>query len=317
MKLLLPLSLLVCLRLYSQEHVDILIKNGRIIDGTGNSWIYGDVAIRDGKIAATGKLNHITAAKTIDATGLVIAPGFIDVHTHIENDERNNPIAENFIYDGVTTVVTGNCGASKVNIGQYLAMIDSLRPSINVATLIGHNDVRRAIMGNSNRAPDEQELLRMEKLVEDGMKEGAVGLSTGLIYIPGTYSKTDEIVRLAKVASRYNGVYASHMRNEGDSVLQAINEALHIGRTANLPVEISHFKVSGQQNWGRSIETVSLIEKARREGVDVTIDQYPYTASSTSLSTLIPDEILADGPDSIRARLERPLTSTNWKPVEY
>ena len=286
--------------------VDLLIKNGRIVDGTGNSWIYGDIAIKDGKIAAIGKLNSLSAIKTIDATGLIIAPGFIDVHTHIEGEERTNPTADNFVYDGVTTVVTGNCGASRVQIEQYLSMIDSLKTSINVATLIGHNDVRRAVLGNSNRDPDEAELKKMEALVEAAMQEGAVGLSTGLIYIPGTYSKTGEIVRLAQVASRYNGVYASHMRNEGDSVTQAIDEALHIGRTANLPVEISHFKVSGQQNWGRSKETVALIEKARLEGIDVTIDQYPYTASSTSLSTLLPDEILADGADSIHTRLQRP-----------
>ena len=286
--------------------VDLLIKNGRIVDGTGNSWIYGDIAIKDGKIAAIGKLSNLTSIKTIDATGLIIAPGFIDVHTHIEGEERTNPTADNFIYDGVTTVVTGNCGASRVQIAQYLSMIDSLKTSINVATLIGHNDVRRAVLGNSNRDPDEAELKKMEVLVETAMQEGAVGLSTGLIYIPGTYSKTGEIVRLAQVASKYNGVYASHMRNEGDSVTQAIDEALHIGRAANLPVEISHFKVSGQQNWGRSKETVTLIEKARLDGIDVTIDQYPYTASSTSLSTLLPDEILADGADSIHTRLQRP-----------
>lgn len=237
---------------------------------------------------------------------MIISPGFIDVHTHIEGEERSNPTADNFIYDGVTTVVTGNCGASRVNIGQYLSMIDSLKPSINVAALIGHNDVRRAVMGNSNRDPNETELKKMDSLVEDAMRNGAVGLSTGLIYIPGTYSKTGEIVRLAQIAAKYNGVYASHMRSEGDSVIEAINEALHIGRTANLPVEISHFKVSGQQNWGRSKETIAAIEKARFEGIDVTIDQYPYTASSTSLSTMIPDEILADGPDSVRARLQRP-----------
>jgi N-acyl-D-amino-acid deacylase len=185
-------------------------------------------------------------------------------------------------------------------------MIDSLRTSINVATLIGHNDVRRTVMGSANRDPNETEMQQMEKLVEAGMQQGAVGLSTGLIYIPGTYSKTDEVVRLAKVASKAHGVYASHMRNEGDSVTQAIEEALHIGRAAQIPVEISHFKVSGQQNWGRSKQTVALIEQARLDGVEVTIDQYPYTASSTGLSTLIPDEILADGNDSIRARLSRP-----------
>jgi len=302
------LILLLCCfsTIAAQGQADLLIKNGRIVDGTGNSWVYGDISIKDGKIAAIGKLNNVTANKTIDAKGLIIAPGFIDVHTHIEGEERANPTADNFIYDGVTTVVTGNCGASRVQIAQYLSMIDSLKTSINVATLIGHNDVRRAVLGNSNRDPDEGELKKMEELVEAAMQEGAVGLSTGLIYIPGAYSKTGEVLRLAQVASKYNGVYASHMRNEGDSVVQAINEALHIGRAAKLPVEISHFKVSGQQNWGRSKETVALIEKARLEGIDVTIDQYPYTASSTALSTMLPDEILADGADSIRTRLQRP-----------
>jgi N-acyl-D-amino-acid deacylase len=290
------------------QQADILIRNGRVIDGTGNSWFYGDLAIKDGRILALGKLNHLSATKTIDATGLTIAPGFIDVHTHIEGDEIKNPTADNFIYDGVTSVVTGNCGASRVNIAEYLAYIDSLHTSINIASLVGHNDVRRAVMGNSNRDPDETELMKMEALVEEAMRQGAVGLSTGLIYIPGTYSKTEEIVRLAKVTAKHNGVYASHMRDEGDSITQAIDEALHIGRTAGLPIEISHFKVSGQQNWGRSKETVALIEKARQEGIDVTIDQYPYTASSTSLSTMIPDEILADGVDSIRARLQTPAT---------
>lgn len=308
MKINLIAFLLISYTVSAQDHADVLIKNGRIVDGTGNSWIYGDISIKDGKITGVGKLNHVSAVRTIDATGLIIAPGFIDVHTHIEGEERTNPTADNFIYDGVTTVVTGNCGSSRVNIGQYLSMLDSLKPSINVAALIGHNDVRRAVMGNSNRDPNETELKKMDSLVEEAMQNGAVGLSTGLIYIPGTYSKTGEIVRLAQIAAKYNGVYASHMRSEGDSVIEAINEALHIGRTANLPVEISHFKVSGQQNWGRSKETVALIEKARQEGIDVTIDQYPYTASSTSLSTMIPDEILADGADSVRARLQRPAT---------
>jgi len=211
-----------------------------------------------------------------------------------------------FIYDGVTTVITGNCGSSNVNIGKYLGWIDSLKLSINVASLIGHNDVRKAIMGRANRDATPAELEKMEQLVDKAMKDGAVGLSTGLIYIPGTYTKTPEIVSLARVTARYHGVYASHMRDEGDSVTAAIEEALTIGREANIPVQISHFKLSGQQNWGRSRETVAMVEAARRQGIEVTIDQYPYTASSTSISTLIPDEILADGQDSIRARLQRP-----------
>ncbi len=295
----LPLSL-------AAQQADILIKNGKILDGTGNSWFYGDLAVQNGKIVAIGKLPKWAATRIIDAKGLVVAPGFIDVHTHIEGDEKRNPTADNFIYDGVTTVVTGNCGLSQVNIGRYFMMLDSLKTSVNVASLIGHNDVRKAVMGSANRDPVEAEMKQMEAIVEQAMKDGAVGLSTGLIYIPGTYSKTEEVVRLAKVASRYNGVYASHMRDEGDSVVQAIEEALHIGREAGMPVEISHFKLSGQQNWGRSKETIPMISKARSEGLDVTIDQYPYTASSTSLSTLLPDWVLADGQDSIKARLARP-----------
>ena len=285
---------------------DILITNGKIIDGTGNGWYYGNIAVKDGKIIKIGREINPTAKKTIDAKGLIVAPGFIDVHTHLEDDEAKDPNATSFILDGVTTCVTGNCGSSNVNIKKYLTWIDSLKLSINVATLIGHNDVRKSVMGRANREATAAEMKRMEDIVDKAMKDGAVGMSTGLIYIPGTYTKTPEIISLAKVVSKYNGVYASHMRDEGDSVTQAIEEAIIIGREAKLPVEISHFKLSGQHNWGRSKETIPMIEAARREGIDVTIDQYPYTASSTSISTLIPDDILADGQDSIKARLQRP-----------
>ncbi len=288
------------------QNADIIIKNAKILDGTGNSWFYGDIAVSGGKIIKMGKLTNWSAIKTIDATGLIAAPGFIDVHTHIEGDEFKNPEATNFIYDGVTTVVTGNCGLSEPNIGRYLNKIDSLHTSVNVAALIGHNDVRKVVMGRASRNPTEAEMQAMESIVDKAMRDGAVGMSTGLIYIPGTYSTTEEILRLAKVAAKYGGVYASHMRDEGDSVVAAIEEALYIGREAKMPVQISHFKLSGQQNWGRSSETIPLIINARKEGLDVTIDQYPYTASSTSLSTLIPDWVLADGQDSIVARLARP-----------
>ena len=314
MKQLIAIFLLISSAVKAQQ-ADLIIKNGKILDGTGNSWFYADIAVKDGKIIKIGALNAWKATTTLNATGLIVSPGFIDVHTHIEGDERKNPTATNFIYDGVTSVVTGNCGLSETNLGRYFSMIDSLHLSINTASLIGHNDVRKAVMGSANRDPSEAELQRMESIVEKAMNDGAVGLSTGLIYIPGTYSKTTEIVRLAKIAAAHHGVYASHMRDEADSVTQAIEEALHIGREANIPVEISHFKLSGQQNWGRSKETIPMIIKARSEGLDVTIDQYPYTASSTSLSTLIPDWILADGEDSIKARLAR--TTIRKEVVQY
>jgi len=302
-------TLLIPFISFSQSNeYDILIRNGKIIDGTGNNWFYGNVAIRDGKIIAVGRDVNGSVKRTIDATGLIVAPGFIDVHTHLEGDEDKDPTAASFIYDGVTTCITGNCGSSNTDIARYFQWIDSLKLSINVATLIGHNDVRKEVMGRANRDATPQEIGQMQAIVDKAMKDGAVGLSTGLIYIPGTYTKTPEIISLAKIVAGYNGVYSTHMRDEGDSVTDAIEEALTIGRQAKIPVEISHFKLSGQQNWGRSKETVPMIEAARKEGIEVTIDQYPYTASSTSISTLMPDEILADGQDSIRARLERPAT---------
>ncbi len=314
MKFLLPL-LLMPLLAFSQTpaEYDLLITNGRIVDGTGNGWYYGSIAIHQGRIHGiyrSGLTNSspqaVRAKQVIDARQLIVAPGFIDVHTHLEGDETKDPEAKNFIYDGVTTCITGNCGSSNVQVGNYLRWVDSLKTSINIGSLIGHNDVRKAVLGRANRDATPQELQRMESLVEKAMQEGAVGLSTGLIYIPGTYSKTPEIVALAKKAAKAGGVYATHMRDEGDSVTQAIEEALTIGREAGLPVEISHFKLSGQQNWGRSKQTLAMVDQARKEGLEVAIDQYPYTASSTSISTLIPDEILADGQDSIRARLQRP-----------
>lgn len=302
-KNLLFIFLLIAIQTQAQQTADILIKHGKIIDGAGNSWFYGDVAIAHDSIVAVGNLSSWKAAQEIDASGLIVAPGFIDVHTHIEDDEVKNPLATNFIMDGVTTVITGNCGLSKTNLKQYFSLIDSVHLAINVASLIGHNDVRKAVMGNANRDPSDSELHAMEMLVKQAMLDGAVGISTGLIYTPGTYSKTSEVVALVKQAAAYNGVYSTHMRDEGDSVTQAINEALNIAKAANIPLEISHFKLSGQQNWGRSNETLAMVKQARAEGIDVTIDQYPYTASSTTLSTILPDWVLTGTADSIKQKL--------------
>lgn len=292
---------------------DLLLTGGKIVDGTGNPWFYSDIAIKDGKIARIGKELPIDAKRIIAADGLIIAPGFIDVHTHIEGNDLKVPTAGNFILDGVTSVVTGNCGSSNTDIARYFSQLDSVKTSVNIATLIGHNSVRRAVMGESRRDPSPEEQKKMEDLVENAMKLGAVGLSTGLIYVPGTYSHTPEVIGLAKVASRYNGIYASHIRDEGDNVTAAIEDAINIGRQAGIPVEISHFKVTYRPNWGRSAGTIAQVEKARIEGIDVTVDQYPYVASSTTLNTLVPGWVFGGGRDSATYRLKDPAIRKSIK----
>lgn len=304
---------MACINIGYAQQLDILIKGGKIVDGSGNSWMYGEVGIKEGKIVSIGKSISSNAAKVIDATGLIVAPGFIDVHTHIEGGEFRVPTADNFIFDGVTTVVTGNCGGSNVDVANYFVRLDSLRSSINISTLIGHNSVRREIMGDAKRDPTSAEQAKMEALVERAMLDGAVGLSTGLIYVPGTYSKTGEVIGLGKAASKYGGVYASHIRSEGNKVLQAIEEAINIGRQANMPVEISHFKVTYKPNWGKSVNTIAAIEKARTEGIDVTVDQYPYIASSTSLDTTLPTWAFSGGRDSLYYRLDDPALRAKIK----
>jgi N-acyl-D-amino-acid deacylase len=290
---------------FAQQHFDVIIKNGKIIDGAGNPWFYGDVGIVKNKIVSIGDLSKDQANKVIDASGLIVAPGFIDVHTHIEGDEKTTPTADNFIYDGVTTVITGNCGSSNTDIRKYFKFLDSARLSVNVGTLIGHNDVRREVLGEANVTPDAAQLKRMEEIVGKAMRDGAMGLSTGLEYTPGIYSKPEEIVALAKVAAKYNGVYTSHMRNESDKVFDAIAETIDVGRQAKIPVEISHFKV-GQPNWGASDKMIAMVDSARKEGLDVTVDEYPYTASSTTLYILLPDWLKAGGTPGILKRLSNP-----------
>ena len=292
---------------------DTVIKNGKIVDGTGNGWFWGDVGIKDGKIAKVGKIETSEGVVVVDARGMIVAPGFIDVHTHIEGNDIRVPTADNFIYDGVTTVVTGNCGSSNVDIAAYFNRLDSVKTSINIATLIGHNSVRREVMGEEDRKPTAAEQQRMEALIEEAMKNGAVGFSTGLIYVPGTYSEKEEVIALAKAAAQHNGVYASHIRSEGDDVLDAIEEAINIGRQAKMPVEISHFKVTYKPNWGRSVQTLEAVDKARKEGIDVTIDQYPYVASSTSLDTTLPTWAFSGGRDSLLYRLTDPDTREKIK----
>ncbi len=287
---------------------DILIRNARVVDGSGNPWFRADIGIRDGRIAAIGNLSGSTGYREIDAQNRVVAPGFIDVHTHIEGGIEKVPRGDNYILDGVTTVVTGNCGGSALNVADWFGQIEKGGTGLNVATLIGHNTVRREVMGTANRFATLDEIARMQRLVEKAMQEGAVGFSTGLIYIPGTYSNTEEVVALAKAASKYGGTYASHMRDEGAKVLDAITEAVTVGREARMPVQLSHFKIDNKKLWGSSVNSIELVEKFRREGVDVVVDQYPYEWSSTNLGITLPSWALADGNAKVRERLADPAT---------
>lgn len=286
----------------AEASYDLVITNARVVDGAGNPWFRADVGIKDGRIARLGRINPADATKTIDARGQIVAPGFIDVHTHVESI-YSLPAAENFIRMGVTTLVTGNCGGSAIDVAQFLGRIKEKPLTVNLATLIAHGSVRREAMGSDDRAPTPDEMKKMEALVEQGMKDGAVGLSTGLIYVPGTYAKTDEITNLARIAARYGGLYATHMRSEGERVADAIRESIQIGEQAGLPVEISHFKISSKKMWGQTPMTIGLVREARARGLMVTVDQYAYTASSTSLESRLPGWLRAGGPDEARKRL--------------
>ncbi len=297
----------------AEPEYDCAIINGRIIDGTGNPWFYGSIGIKGDRIVKVGAVDPARAARVIDARGKVVAPGFIDVHTHVEGGLADNPAAENFVYMGVTSIVTGNCGTSSLAVGEFLSQLESKGISINAATLIGHGSVRREAMKEEAREPTAEELQRMRDSIERAMREGAVGMSTGLIYVPGTYSKTGEIVELAKVVARHGGVYATHMRDEGNQVTDSIREALTIGEQANLPVNISHFKVSSKKRWGDSRATCQMIADARGRGQQVTVDQYVYTASSTSLNTLLPTWVLEGGRDKAKQRLADPETRAKIK----
>jgi N-acyl-D-amino-acid deacylase len=281
---------------------DLVITNGRIVDGSGNPWFRTDIGIKDGRIARLGRINPADATKTIDARGQIVAPGFIDVHTHVESI-YNLPAAENFIRMGVTTLVTGNCGTSAIDVGRFLGRMKEKPLAVNLATLIAHGSVRREAMGSDDRAPTPDEMKKMEGLVEQGMRDGAVGLSTGLIYVPGTYAKTDEITSLARVAARYGGIYATHMRSEGERVADAVRESIQIGDQAGLPVEISHFKISSKKMWGQTPMTIGLVREARARGLMVTVDQYAYTASSTSLDSRLPGWLRAGGLVEAKKRL--------------
>jgi dihydroorotase/N-acyl-D-amino-acid deacylase len=283
---------------------DVLLTGGRVVDGTGAPWFTADVGVIGDRIAAVGRLSDANARVRLDARGLVVAPGFIDPHVHARERLFDLPTADGYLLQGLTTVVDGNDGSSPLPLTPWFDKVAATAVSPNVALFVGHGTVRDAVMGAANRFATPAELERMEGLVAEAMRQGALGLSTGLAYVPGTYAPTDEIVALAEVARQHGGIYISHMRDEGGGVLESVRETIAIGERARIPVQISHHKVGGRRQFGQTVQTLSLMADARARGVDVTFDQYPYTASHTGLSLIFPRWSLADG--KLRERLANP-----------
>ena len=309
---------------------DIVIRNGRIIDGTGSPWYAGDIGIRAGKIAAVGHLEGQAARRSIDARGMVVAPGFIDMLGQSETSILVNPHLPSKIYQGITTEVTGEGGSiAPLNdavikldhvtwehygiqptwrtFGEYFARLRKQGMGINLASYVGATQVRRVVIGEDNRAPTAAELERMKALVREAMRDGAVGLSTSLQYAPAPYATTEELIALAAEAGKFGGIYASHIRDEGNGIIGALDEAFRIGREAKIPVEIWHLKAAGKSNWGRMAEIVAHIEAARKSGVDVAADTYAYTAAFNSFSAIIPPWAHDGGDKKLIERLKDPV----------
>ncbi|MEX2570477.1 MAG: D-aminoacylase [Gemmatimonadota bacterium] len=287
---------------------DLLITNASIIDGTGAPRFDGDVAVREGRIVrvAEGRLPQNAAARVIDAGGQVLAPGFIDLHVHLGPLLRL-PDAENHVRQGVTTAVGNPDGGGSLPVGEHLAAVDSVTVGYNVAFLVGHNSIRREVMGSEDRAPTAEELEQMRALVAQAMEQGAFGLSTGLRYTPGYFADTDEVVALAEVVAQHGGIYTSHLRDEGMDLLSGVGEAIEIGGRADIPVVLTHHKVVGAPMWGASVQTLAMIDSARAEGVDVMADQYPYPASLSGITILVPPWSLAGGTSAFLERLDDPV----------
>ena len=295
-----------------QQEYDIVIINGSVYDGSGNPPVQTDVAIVGDQIVKIGNLKNANGKRVIDATGLAVAPGFIDLHAHLD-PLLELPGAESAIRQGVTTSLGGPDGSSPWPLGKYLDKADSLGMGMNVAFLIGHNTIRRNIMQLENRAPTAAELDSMKVQVEQGMKDGAFGISTGLKYLPGAFSKVEEVIELSKVASQDGGIYTSHLREEGIGLFEAVAEAIDIGRIANIPVILTHHKAIGTKMWGGSVTTLAMVDSARQLGIDVMIDQYPYNASYTGIGVLIPAWAMAGGRQDFKKRIENKVLKDSIK----
>jgi dihydroorotase/N-acyl-D-amino-acid deacylase len=282
---------------------DLVIRGGRVLDGAGNPWVLADVAVRGDTIAAIGPGLAGKGAVEIDARGLIVSPGFIDTHTHARRGIFEVPTADNYVRQGVTTIFEGPDGGSPVPLRPFLEKVTALGVSPNWGMFIGQGSVREAVIGRVDRKATPDEIAKMKSLVRDGMLDGAFGLSTGLFYVPGIFTPSDEVIALAAVAGEMGGMHVSHMRNEASGILDSVRETIAVGEQGRMPTQITHHKIIGTPNWGRSVDTLRLVAEARARGVDVTIDQYPYTASSTGINALLPPWALEGQQADIVTRL--------------
>jgi N-acyl-D-amino-acid deacylase len=307
--LLFPLAAALC---WGQAY-DLLITNALIIDGAGNPSYRGSVAVRGDTIAALGPLVQGAARRTIDAGGKVVAPGFIDIHTHARRGIFDRPTAENYIRQGVTTLIEGPDGNSHYPLREFFEQVAARRTTVNMGSMVGQGTVRTQVLGLVNRKATPAEIEKMRQIVRQEMESGALGLSTGLFYIPGNYTPTEEVVEIAKVVGQLGGIHVSHMRDENEFVLQSVLETIEIGEKGLLPTQVTHHKIVGTPNWGKSADTLKVIEAARERGVDVTVDLYPYTASGGSLTSLVPQWAQEGGIPELQKRLKDPATRARIK----
>ena len=289
---------------------DILITHARIVDGSGNPWYMGNIGIRGDTIAAISNQSDLPAKLVIDARGLTVAPGFIDIHTHARRGIFEDTAAQNYIRQGVTTLIEGPDGSSPLPIGEFLQKIAATKIAPNFGMFVGQGSIRQQVLGTENRKATPEEIAKMREITRQAMLDGALGLSTGLFYVPGNFTPTEEVIELAKIAAQYGGIHISHMRDEAAGVMDSVRETIRIGEQGGLPTQVTHHKIIGAGNWGKSVDTLRLVEEARARGVDVTIDQYPYTASSTGTAALFPQWSLAGGQKAFLERLSAPEQRT-------